>query len=295
MCKECITEDDTPPQSSCSSDSEEGTPSCAHDIALFQQQSTPSEDCECPICFLPLPLNNAEISYQSCCGKLLCVGCIYGVAARDDQISCPFCRAPDATSDEELIERIKKRAGANDACAIHQLGGYYDHGSMGLTQDYKRAVELWLRAGELGCSMAYDKIGLAYLSGQGVERDMSKAKYYWELGAIRGNVVARHNLGIFETREGNVNRALKHYMIAACAGYDNSLKEIQEAFTNGDATRDDLEEARSAHKIAKDGMRSDQREAAAAAMASAQRNGGGMSLLSQCLRWVIGRRVKRRT
>ena len=74
-------------------------------------------------------------------------------------------------------------------------------------------------------------------------------------------------------------RALKHYMIAAGAGYDNSLKEIQEAFTNGDATKDDLEEARSAHKMAKDGMRSDQREAAAAAMASAQRNGGGISLI----------------
>ena len=96
-------------------------------------------------------------------------------------------------------------------------------------------------------------------------RDERKAKYYYELAAIRGNVRARHNIGIWEQRAGNMNRAMKHYMIAAGAGYDNSLKAIQECFLDGHATKDDFEKALWAHKEATDEMKSAQREAHAAA------------------------------
>ena len=44
-----------------------------HDGALFKEPP-PREDC--PICFLPLPLNTGESVFQSCCGKLICIGCI---------------------------------------------------------------------------------------------------------------------------------------------------------------------------------------------------------------------------
>mmetsp|Transcript_46239 Transcript_46239/g.97157 ORF Transcript_46239/g.97157 Transcript_46239/m.97157 type:complete len:88 (+) Transcript_46239:341-604(+) len=40
---------------------------------------------------------------------------------------CPFCRAPNASM-EELFERIKKRADANDPCAIRLIGCYYNNG-----------------------------------------------------------------------------------------------------------------------------------------------------------------------
>ena len=43
------------------------------------------------------------------------------------------------------------------------------------------------------------------------------------------------------------------------------MKEIRKCFVNGDATKDDFEKALRAHKEAKDEMKSDQREAAAAA------------------------------
>ena len=44
-----------------------------HDEALFKQP--PTEDC--PICFLPLPLDVGQTEFKSCCGKTICGGCTY--------------------------------------------------------------------------------------------------------------------------------------------------------------------------------------------------------------------------
>ena len=35
-----------------------------------------------------------------------------------------------------------------------------------------------------------------------------------------GNVTARHNLGMLEESAGNMDRAVKHFMISAGAGHD---------------------------------------------------------------------------
>ena len=93
--------------------------------------------------------------------------------------------------------------------------------------------------------------------------DAKKARYYYGLAAMGGHVKARHNLGAIEYDAGNVDRAMKHFMIAAGAGYDLSLDEIRKCFLNCHATKDDFEKALRAHKDAKDEMKSDQRDAAA--------------------------------
>ena len=93
---------------------------------------------ECPICMLTLPLNNAEQHYHACCGKTLCCGCIDAIEAEDEDITCPFCRTPEHTSDEELIERMKKRVGASDADAFLLLGKFYNRGDVGFPQDRTR-------------------------------------------------------------------------------------------------------------------------------------------------------------
>ena len=235
----------------------------ASDEDLFKQPP-PRE--ECPICFLPRPLNNAESQYQACCGKEICVGCIVAVFKADNRCLCPFCRTPEATSDGEAIERVKKRVDADDAIATRILAGYYSDGERGLRQDYRKANKLWLRAGEIGYSAAYFNLGNAYFSGRGVERDTKKANYYWELAAMRGNVLARHNLGVDEDEAGNKMRATKHWMIAAGAGYDKSLNQIRQGYLDGHATKDDFEKALRTHKEANDEMKSDQRDAAAAAL-----------------------------
>jgi len=232
-----------------------------HEEALFEQP--PSRD-ECDVCMLTLPINAKEQRYQACCGKLLCLGCLDAAFSADDRRLCPFCRTPEAASDGETVERIKKRADCGDADAIHQLAYKYHRGTTGMQQDNDKAMELWLRAGELGCLEAYGSIADSCLNGEGVARDMKKAKHYYELAAMGGQIDARHNLGVLEAQAGNLERAMKHYMIAAAAGCDDSLKVVRAAFMNRLATKDDFEEALRAHKEASDEVKSDQREAAAA-------------------------------
>ncbi|KAL7527702.1 hypothetical protein ACHAXR_002090, partial [Thalassiosira sp. AJA248-18] len=225
-------------------------------------QPPPNEDC--PICFLRLPLGQSEIHYQSCCGKIVCYGCAFaGVIARasTEQI-CPFCRTPHESSRDEGIERLRKRIEARDTNAMHMLGCRYFRG-VGVPQDYNKALELWHRAAKLCCKLSHCRIANTYNRGEGVEEDVKKAKYHWKLGAMGGDAESRYNLGLFEEEiEGNMNRAIKHFMISAVFGHDDSLKKIQDGFSDGHVTKDDFEKALRAHKESKDEMQSGQRDEA---------------------------------
>ena len=53
-----------------------------------------------------------------------------------DNEKCPFCRTPWHASDEEIVEREKKRAEAGDAKAIYRIGCYYRDVEYGLPQDH---------------------------------------------------------------------------------------------------------------------------------------------------------------
>ena len=81
-----------------------------------------------------------------------------------------------------------------------------------MPQDLAKANELFCRAGELGWAEAYCTLGCSYNNGTGVEMDEKKAKHYWELAAMNGNVGARHNLGMIEGNAGNHDRAKKHFI-----------------------------------------------------------------------------------
>ena len=231
-----------------------------HEEQLFKQPP-PKEDC--PICFLPLPSLDTGSKYKICCGKYICSGCIHAVAIRDKEKKCPFCRTPTPDSDE-IIERYKKRVKAGDANAMFNLGCCYSNGSRGLPQNYLKAMELWQQAGELGHAKAYNNVGNAYHFGEGVERDEKKADHYFELAAIGGDVTARYNLGNAEWHAGNWDRSIKHYMIAAGVGLNNSAKNIQQLYRDGHATKEDYAKALRAYQAYLEDMRSEQRDQAAA-------------------------------
>jgi len=251
-----------------------------HDENLFKQ---PPQQCEdCPICFLQIPFLLTGSKWYACCGKTICSGCVHapiydnegnmvadtvydngGNAVTDK--TCPFCRTPGPTSNEEAVERTKNRVKVGDAIAIYNLGAYYHHGEAGFSQDYDKALELWQQAGKLGYATAYYNIGICYYNGEGVEMDKKKARHYLELAAIGGNVKARHNLGAFEANAGNPDRAIKHYMIALTNGNNDSLKGIQVIFKKGYATKEDYEKALRYRQEYLGNIRSEQRDKAAAA------------------------------
>ena len=134
-----------------------------------------------------------------------------------------------------------------------------------MPQNYDKALELWHRAGELGFAAVYNSIGYAYSCVRGVERDLAKAKHYYELAAIGGYAEARYNLGILAEKVDNMSGvALKHHVIAAGCGYDKSLKKIREFHIDGLATKDDYANALRAYQTYIDRIKSVQRDQAAA-------------------------------
>ena len=163
------------------------------------------------------------------------------------------------------MERTIKRMEVNDAEAINTVGCNYRDGRYGFTQDYDKALELWHRAGELCSAAAYCSIGFAYLQGRGVEVDKKKAIQYWELAAMGGSIVARHNLGSMEMEAGNMHRGLKHWIISVRGGYINSLSSIKVLYSKGHATKDDYTKALQSYQAYLDEIKSDQRDKAAAA------------------------------
>ena len=98
-----------------------------------------------------------------------------------------------------------------------------------------------------------------------MERDNKKANHYYELAAMGGEVYARHNLGNSEAHAGNLDRALKHYKIAAGDGQNESVKMIQKLYMAGVATKDDYTSALQNYQAYLDEIKSDQRDKAAAA------------------------------
>ena len=135
----------------------------------------------------------------------------------------------------------------------------------------RRAFELYLRAAELGLANGCYNVSVYYRDGIGVERDASKEERYLKLAAKGGHISARHNLGCLEGNRGNYEVAVKHWMISATAGHDESTKYISIAYRKKYATKDQYETAIRANKDAKDEMSSEERDKAKAVLASRRR------------------------
>ena len=233
-----------------------------HDEVLFKEP--PPEFGDCPICFLRMPTMESGRKYMTCCGKMICSGCCHAFVYDNQgkiiaEEKCPFCRTPLPTSGEEGVERLKKRMEVGDAYAFCMMGCLHDEGDYGVPQDSAKAIEFWHKAGKFG----YNNIGKAYDYGYGVERDKKMASHYFELAAIKGCVVERHNLGLDEVSAANYDRALRHYMIAVRGGDTRSVKAIQQMYMNGHTTKDHYANALRSHQAYVDEIKSDQRDKAA--------------------------------
>ncbi len=95
------------------------------DDRLFTQPEE-SHRGECPICFLPQPLDLRKSKISSSCCKRTCDGCEYANKLREEEQGLehkrPFCREPLSKTDEEHKKNYMKRVKANDPAAIFQVG-----------------------------------------------------------------------------------------------------------------------------------------------------------------------------
>jgi len=101
-----------------------------------------------------------------------------------------------------------------------------------------------------------------YHEGEGVEKDEEKAAYHWEKAAIGGHPIARYNLACIEEDNGNMERAVKHAIIAANLGMEESMKKLWKHYSLGNITKENLDSTLRTHQAAIDAMKSAQRDEA---------------------------------
>ena len=200
------------------------------------------------------------------------MGCIHAMAMeevrkgkkKEEMGMCPYCRTPQEGSSDDHIERIDKLMKNGNADAFYVYAGDFSLGRLGLQQDQVKASELFLKAGELGCASGYSNLGISYDFGRGVGVDKKKAKHYYEIAAMKGDVIARHHLGCIEGQVGNHQRASKHFILAARVGHTESLDLVKKGFMEGHVTKDEYESTLRAYHERQTEMKSDMRDDAAA-------------------------------
>ena len=255
------------------------------DEILFKQ---PESSCfgDCPICCLPMPLDGQKCQVMVCCGKTICDGCSLANTEREVQnrleLKCPFCRQLDPATAAQGEKILEERAAVNDPVANREMGL-----KLRSEGDYRRAMRYLSTAAKLGDAGAHFELGFFYEHGEGVEVDKSKEKFHFEEAAILGHTGARYKVGVIEWENGkretdprvaNIprRRAIKHWMIAAKHGHDNSMGQLRRVYGAQTASalgqlkefelvsKDDLAAVLRAHQAAVDEMKSPQRETAEA-------------------------------
>ena len=147
-----------------------------HDELLFKQPES-SHIGDCPICCLPLSIDDEQSIWNSCCCKLICTGCNLSNKKREIkerlQHKCPFCRKAVPDTEEQVNEQLMKRIEANDPVAISHMGMIKCHEG-----DYNSALEYWTKAAAFGCVEAHYELSVMYDEGEGVEKDEKKEVFH---------------------------------------------------------------------------------------------------------------------
>ncbi len=230
-----------------------------HERKLFTQPEETHLG-ECPICFLPMPIDRSKSGFYSCCSEFICKGCVLANFRSTGDQRCSFCREPQPNK-EEFRKRLMKRVKANDPVAMNEMGiwswSYREKGDY-----YGAAFECFTKAAELGDADAHYRLGNMYMKGEGVEEDEEKTVYHWEKAAIGGHPNARNNLAAIEEKKGNMGRAVKHLIIAANLGLEISMKALWANYSLGNITKEDLDATLRTHQAAVDETKSEQRDIA---------------------------------
>ena len=226
------------------------------DELLFKQPES-SHLGDCPICMIPLSLDQNKSTLHACCSKLICNGCEYTIRSKyGHSTTCPFCRAAAPVDDEENEKRRMKRVDSmKDPVAMHHEGCLFQGKG-----EYVKAFEWFSKAAELGYAMSHWQVAALYFDGKGGEKSRGKYIHHLEEAAIGGHHRARYHLGREDTKSGRSDRAVKHFVIAAKQGDEDSFGLLKFAFKDGLISKEDFASTLRAYQSAVEATKSPERE-----------------------------------
>ena len=108
---------------------------------------------------------------------LLVILCSQAVYADLEQ-AIAFAEAGDVRKGQIELYNISQRALEGQPKSMCEFGTMYKKEGYWIVQSDKDASDWWLKSAEMGYAPCQFNIGAAYLIGSGVEKDLSKAKYW---------------------------------------------------------------------------------------------------------------------
>ncbi len=177
------------------------------------------------------------------------------VARRCDNLAIAIEDARRGSADQDAARQDTKAADAVAACsdAVRQSPGadrlHYQLGrSLFATHDYTGAVASYRTASELGNARAIYELGWMYDSGNGVEKDPARARFYYEMAAEKKIAPAIVSLGVQQERGiGAVSDPAKAYALyqrAADLGDATAINKMGELVEKGLGVKQNLKQAR---------------------------------------------------
>ena len=253
-------------------------------------EAPPHDECdECVLCCYPLPLKLDETTYKSCCGEMICDGCVIAQqrtliigtdvkkpikGSKEEErefrtillsnqscvLVCPFCRMKPPITEKERLKRLWKRIDEyKDPEAMIMLGGWYELCKHGLSKNLKKAEELYQQAYDLGDPSAAFNLSLFYRDHVPDEARMIQ---YAEEGARRGNLHCNNCLGFLASKSGKHEEAKRQLMMTARSGHKGAMSNLMLIYrTPGSVvSKDDVATTLRTHQAAHDKEKSEPRE-----------------------------------
>ena len=99
-----------------------------------------------------------------------------GYADLDQAVA--YAKAGDVRKGQIELYNISQRAMEGQPKSMCEFGTMYKKEGYWIVQSDKDASDWWLKSAEMGYAPCQFNIGAAYLIGSGIEKDLSKAKYW---------------------------------------------------------------------------------------------------------------------
>jgi len=123
-------------------------------------------------------------------------------------------------------------------------------------------MEYLTKAAKLGDAESHYQLGMMYANRLHLSagKDKKKERYHLEEAAIAGHAEARLQLGIVEVENKRMDRAVKHFIIAASNGEIKSMTMVRKGYESGVVSKEEFAMALRAHQAAVDSTKSPQRD-----------------------------------
>lgn len=159
----------------------------------------------------------------------------------DEQASGP-ARLPPATIGPLSL---RQAAAQGDPSAQFEVAARFAEGK-GIDQDFKSAVQWYLRSASSGFAQAQYRLGTHYERALGVDKDAERARIWYGRAAAQGNVKAMHNLAVLASGSSgspDYSEAVTWFTKAAEHNLPDSQFNLAVLYQNGLGVETDIKAA----------------------------------------------------